>query len=489
MVDDSYPYTGYEPYSGASLPPGLGGASEPSSTAAADTTPPPNVAGYSDPRRCMEFDMSSEPGTGEGGSASGRGAVVAYLHDSRRIAWHPLGPVDRPAGVTERFWERLDPDWEDETPLVAVAVLEPPQSTGEAIPEEKFEVKRPAPRPAPAPAVSGTGGSADEPEEEHDPSEMPFLDHLEELRWSLLKSIIVIVIAMIASWYLSDWFYNQITELARGGKAFLGINAVNIALNPLTGREGKISGTVTNQKTGKGIPGALVKVNPGDYSALTDSLGKYRIHGIPQGNYTITASKEGYSSGTKNSGMKLVMTTVLEPLMIRLQMALVMGIVIALPIVFYFLWSFVAPGLYPNERKWILPLVFAATGCFFIGASIAWFLLVPYFLWFLQTFMPPDVDGMYTFGKFLSLVLKFTLGFGIVFEMPVITFALAKIGIIRYQLMAKYRGYALVLIFIVSAIITPTVDPVSQTIMAIPLYLLYEVSIIVARIAGRKTIL
>jgi sec-independent protein translocase protein TatC len=103
--------------------------------------------------------------------------------------------------------------------------------------------------------------------------------------------------------------------------------------------------------------------------------------------------------------------------------------------------------------------------------------------------MPPDIDGMFTFGKFMGIILKFTLSFGLIFELPMVSFVLAKIGIVKYTFMAKYRGYALVIVFIISAVITPTVDPVSQTLMAIPLYLLYEVSILVARFAGKNTLM
>jgi len=496
-MDDHYPYTGYEPYTGGSAPPDASGREHASPEKAPEQTPPPVVAGRIDPFRCFEVDLLTEGASEPVSSSAGyRDIRIAYSHDPRRVSLHPLGLTALPAGVTERFWGRLDPEHEVEEepePAAVVALAEAPLPP---VPAAGQTTAAPKPAPRWSPTVGGAGsgrggagGIEGGGEEEHDPTEMPFLDHLEELRWSLLKSIIVIVIAMIGSWYLSSWFYSQVTELARGGKSFLGMNAVNVALVRLTGHEGKIAGEVTDVKTGKGIFGARVKVSPGDYTALTDSAGKYFIRGIPLGNYTVTVSKDGYSSLTKTSGMKLVMTTVLEPLMIRLQMALVMGLILALPLVFYFLWSFVAPGLYANEKQWVLPLVFASVGCFFVGAAIAWFILIPVFLKFLNVFMPPDVEGMYTFGKFLGLIIKFTLGFGIVFELPVVTFVLAKIGILKHTFMSKYRGYALVIVFVISAVITPTVDPVSQTLMAIPLYLLYEVSIIVARFAGRNTIM
>ncbi len=250
----------------------------------------------------------------------------------------------------------------------------------------------------------GSGGEGESPEEEPDSTEMPFLDHLEEFRWSLLKSIFAIVTGMLASWFLSDIFYSTISRLA------------------------------------------------------------------------------------KEAEIPLVYTKIMEPIMIKLQMALVMGLVLSMPFVFYFMWSFISPGLYKNEKKWFLPLAFAATVCFFIGASIAYFIIIPFMLSFIKNFMYDYVLPMITIGNFIGMLIKFTILFGVIFEMPLITYILAKIGIIKHTWMSRYRKYAIVCIFIAGAILTPP-DPLSQIMMAAPLILLYEFSIIIARIAGRKTIL
>ncbi len=495
-MEEYYPYSGLTPYTGnpdmLRDSAGNGGSS---STRSDEAVPLPCIAEGMDYRRLDELDID---GDGEYGAISVspayREELVAYCHDPRRVSPHPLGIVSAPAGVENGFWKAFEagrPVVEKPEPeaVDTVAAAEPVADTGER------EVR--APRPVKARPVSSGGGRSGKPpvdttneeEERHDPTEMPFLDHLEELRWTILKVIIVIVIAMIGSWYLSDWFYSQVTELSRGGKSFIGGSSVTIPLAPRTGHEGNLKGVVTDAKTGKGLPFAAVSVNPGNYAVTTDSTGKFLVEGVPPGSYTVSAAKNGYTTASKTSGMKLVMTTVMEPLIIRLQMALVMGLILALPLVLYFIWSFVSPGLYQNEKQWVMPLIFASTGCFFAGASLAWFIIVPWMLQFLQTFMPPDIDGMFTFGKFLGIILKFTLSFGVMFELPMVAFVLAKIGILKYKLMTKYRGYALVLVFITSAIITPTVDPISQTLMAIPLYLLYEISIAVAWFAGRKTIM
>jgi sec-independent protein translocase protein TatC len=143
--------------------------------------------------------------------------------------------------------------------------------------------------------------------------------------------------------------------------------------------------------------------------------------------------------------------------------------------------------LYNHEKKWILPLLFGVTICFLIGASIAYFFMIPFMLKFLTTFIPPDVKPMITIGDFISKMLQFTLLFGVIFELPFVSFVLAKIGLLKHTWMSKYRNYAIVIIFIFAAIFTPP-DPYSQIIMAVPLVILYEISIFVARFAGRKTL-
>ena len=320
------------------------------------------------------------------------------LGDSRRKMLHPLGLVSRPAGVDAVDWENMDVD--------ALTAVKP------EIPS--LAVSSPSYYPVPVDIEPtqdhvGDGGADDgEPPAEakgpRDPSEMPFLDHLEEFRWALLKSIFSIAFFMIVSWFITDWFYVTITRLA------------------------------------------------------------------------------------KNAQLPLITTKVMEVLILKLQMSLVMGIVISLPFVFYYVWSFVSPGLYENEKKWVLPLVVASTACFFIGASIAYFVVLPFMLMFLKTFIPEDISAMITIGNFISTLLKFIILFGVIFQMPLVTFALAKIGILKHQYMSKYRKYAIVVIFVIGAVLTPP-DPVSQIIMALPLILLYEISILVARFAGRKTVL
>ncbi len=178
----------------------------------------------------------------------------------------------------------------------------------------------------------------------------------------------------------------------------------------------------------------------------------------------------------------------METLIIKLQMALVMGIFLTLPLIFYFVWSFVSPGLYKKEKNWILPLVFASTICFLIGVLLAYFVMIPTMLGLVKTFIPKGIDDFMTIGNFISILLKFMIMFGLLFQLPLVSYVLAKIGIIKYTLMSRYRKHAIVVIFIIGAFLTPP-EAVTQVMMAIPLIILYEISIQVARLAGKKTLL
>jgi len=418
-MDEQYPYAGFGDYNYAGNYTGgdttQSANTKTTSVSDAESTAPSGVAGTLVPGRLFEISLDGGSESEEGDYLSSeRGykiPFVALAHDPHRVSVHPLGVRSFPLGVEKKYWKSLDKDRlyafdeaksAPEIPLSDPAVPDVAEKEASSIFPERLRR-----------LVSGGngsgGGTSDtaDKDEERDPTEMPFLDHLEEFRWVILKSIVTIVITMIGSWYLADWFYSQITVLA------------------------------------------------------------------------------------KNAGIgELVYTKVLETLMLRLQMAFFMGLFIAIPFVFYYIWSFVSPGLYKHEKNWVLPLIFAATGCFFCGAALAWFVMVPYMLKFIiSSFALPGTKSMITIGPFVSLIIKFVISFGITFELPVVTFVLAKIGIVKHTFMSKYRGYAVVIIFVISAIVTPTVDPISQTLFAIPLYILYEISILVARFAGRKTVL
>ncbi len=190
-------------------------------------------------------------------------------------------------------------------------------------------------------------------------------------------------------------------------------------------------------------------------------------------------------------GSELSMLRVTEGFMTHLKLALLAGFFISVPIWFYQAWKFIAPGLYHQEKKYVWPFVLAATLFFATGASFAFFIVMPWGLEFLLSFVGEDASGVVplnatlSLGFYLSFFIRLILAFGLVFELPVVVFFLARIGLVSHTMLAKGRGMALVVIFIIAAILTPP-DVFTQLLMAVPLIILYEISIIVARVFGKE---
>ena len=152
----------------------------------------------------------------------------------------------------------------------------------------------------------------------------------------------------------------------------------------------------------------------------------------------------------------------------------------ALPFILYQFWLFIAPGLYEHEKKYIWPFVIAASGMFFLGAAFAYYVVVPYGFKFLVNFAEQVVTVAPKINEYVGFFTKIMVGFGIAFELPVLTFFLALLGLVDDHTLKSFFKYAIILIFILAAILTPP-DVVTQLLMAIPLILLYGVSILVAK--------
>ena len=168
------------------------------------------------------------------------------------------------------------------------------------------------------------------------------------------------------------------------------------------------------------------------------------------------------------------------------KVAFITGIAISMPILVYQLFRFLAPGLTRVERRWILISLPAVTIFFITGVLFCYFLVLPSALDFLLNFGSSVIQNNPTISEFLSFVTTFLLAVGVAFETPVIIFLLSKLGIATPKRLSKFRRWAIVLAFIIAAIITPTPDPVNQTIVAVPIIILYELGILFARIGARK---
>lgn len=228
---------------------------------------------------------------------------------------------------------------------------------------------------------------------------MSFLDHLEELRQRLIKSLIAVVIFSIGAYFISEWLVNVV-------------------------------------------------------SAPLHEVGVY-----------FKAPAEAF--------------------LVRLKISIFAGAVVAAPVLFYQLWMFVGPGLYRSEVKIVIPIVLSSTIFFLIGGGFCFFYVIPLAIRFLLTFATENMQPMIMIGDYISFAGMMVLAFGLVFELPVASFILGRMGVIDHKLLAKGRKYSLIGILILAAILTPP-DVISQILLAGPLYLLYEISIVVVRITGRK---
>ena len=232
---------------------------------------------------------------------------------------------------------------------------------------------------------------------------MPFLDHLEELRWRLIKSIASVLIGAVISFY----FIDQIIE-------FL--------------------------------------VQP------TEAL--------------------------KNS-MDLQVLKVQGMFMIKWSIALFGGIIISIPVLTFQIWKFVAPGLYIDEKKYIIPLIIFTFLSFLCGLIFAYMIVIPFSLSFFTSIGFEGIQNNFSINYYFSFITWLMVGSGLIFELPVIVFILSIIGLLTPAFMRHYRRYAIVVILVLSAFITPP-DPISLILMSIPLLILYEISIGVSWLVNRK---
>jgi sec-independent protein translocase protein TatC len=235
--------------------------------------------------------------------------------------------------------------------------------------------------------------------------EMPFLDHLEELRWRIVWSLGAVIVGVIAGFTLVTRFH-----LIR----------------------------VLQQPIAPYLPGKLVYTSPAD------------------------------------------------PFSITLNAAIIIGIIIASPVLIYQVWAFLSPALHRHEKRVVIPVIIGAVMLFVGGVAMSFFFVLPMILKFLMNFQAESLEPMITAAGYFSMVSTLALTFGAAFELPVLILALAALGLVTPKFLSKFRPYALVIAFLVSAIVTPGDIFLATLALCVPLYLLYEASIILAFIIFRK---
>lgn len=182
----------------------------------------------------------------------------------------------------------------------------------------------------------------------------------------------------------------------------------------------------------------------------------------------------------------LIFISYQEGFFFYLKLALVAGLLLASPVIFYQIWRFVTPGLYQHEKKALLPFTLVSSFCFLSGSAFGYLVIFPPAFRFLLGYSTSFLEPMPAVSEYFSLALFLLLAFGVTFELPVFMVILAKLSVVNAPFLAKYRKYAVPIAFIVAAIVTPTPDPINQTLMAVPLLVLYEISIIAVRFFVKK---
>uniref|UniRef100_A0A832DMC7 Sec-independent protein translocase protein TatC n=1 Tax=Ignavibacterium album TaxID=591197 RepID=A0A832DMC7_9BACT len=240
--------------------------------------------------------------------------------------------------------------------------------------------------------------------ESYEEKEMTFIEHLEELRWRIIYSLIGIVIGTVIAWIFIDLLVEE------------------ILLRP-----------------------------------------------------------------AKESGVSLQNLKPFGQIFLYFQIALIAGLILSIPNVFYQFWKFISPALRKNERKYILAIVIFTTVCFLAGIAFAYFVMLPLALSFAVQFGTQTIKNEFAVDEYMSIIISVMLAAGLVFELPMLSFFLSKLGILKPSFMRKYRKHSIVIILIAAAVLTPGTDPVSQVILAVPLVLLYEISILVSKFSQKKT--
>jgi len=185
-------------------------------------------------------------------------------------------------------------------------------------------------------------------------------------------------------------------------------------------------------------------------------------------------------------GSTLIATSVISPFLVPLKITLMAAFLLALPVVLYQVWAFVAPGLYTHEKRLVMPLVVSSTILFLLGVAFCYFFVFGQVFKFIQSFAPKSITAAPDIEAYLSFVLTMFIAFGATFEVPVVVMVLARLNVVSIDKLKSFRSYFIVLAFIVAAVITPP-DIVSQLALAIPMVLLYEAGIWAAQIFIRQT--
>ncbi len=325
-------------------------------------------------------------------------------------------------------------------------------------------------------------------------AQMSFLDHLDELRRRLVRSVLIIGVAFILCWTVSDRIYNFLAvpvqrELAEATQRRVENKASFSIL-----KEGDSGSYVFDRATSLGtvvvpvgttVRARVEKCKESSFCIVADEDLLVGTYLVPKG--TQVAELTTATARTASSDEQLIVTTAVEPFTLYVTVSLYAAIALSVPFLLWQIWAFISPALYRHERKYVTPFIGLSTISFVLGAAFAYYVLFPpavrYLLW-----LGEDFRLMLRATDYFDFITLIMLAMGLIFQMPAITYVLARIGLVTAGFLAKSWKFATIIILIAAAVISPTGDIPNMMLFAAPMMLLYAISIFVAWLFGKKRV-
>lgn len=330
--------------------------------------------------------------------------------------------------------------------------------------------------------------------------QMSFLEHLDELRRRIIRSIIFVFVALIFCWFVSAQIYNFLAAPMR--RALADASQRPVPLQGLTGgerilplndiKEGDTARYVFEETTKLGTsvvpPGASVAVRvargtDGQLGVFTDEALFAGPSVIPKG-VRLPLDFKARAGGLPNEDDKLVVRTAVEPFSLYLQVSLYAAVCLSVPFLLWQIWAFISPGLYPHERGWAMPFVLMSSLSFVAGAAFAYYILFPPAIAYLLG-LGSDFRLFLNASDYFDFIILVLLAMGVVFQMPAITYVLARIGLVDARFLVSHWKISTVVILVAAAVLSPTNDIPNMLLFAAPMVVLYLISILVAWLFSR----
>jgi sec-independent protein translocase protein TatC len=329
---------------------------------------------------------------------------------------------------------------------------------------------------------------------------MSFLEHLDELRRRLIRSFIFVFLAMTLSWFVSDRIYaflaapveRALADAQRRQVPIAGQTGTEIISAMTTLKENDSGRYVFAEETklgtslipvGASVTARVVKDAQGKLALFTDEALFAGNTVIPKG---VRLPTELATATESYSGIndKLIVTTALEPFSLYIKVSLYAAIAVSVPFLLLQIWGFVSPGLYPHERAYVTPFITLSSISFVLGAAFAYYVIFPPAAKYLLG-LGTDFRLLLKANDYFDFIILIMLGMGVVFQMPAVTYVLARIGLVTAGFMVKIWKTALIVILISAAVLSPTSDIANMLLFAAPMMVLYIISILVAWIFNK----